>query len=327
VLKLLFAGSPAIAVPALLSLAALEREGICSVAGVLTNPDSAKGRSGKQEPTPVGAAAARFGIPSGVILKPARLDAAARDAAAAAGADMLVTFAYGHIFGPKFLALFPRGGINIHPSLLPKYRGPTPVQAAIRAGDGETGVSIQYLAPEMDAGDILVQEIIPLSGRETAETLSEQAADKGAHMLAALIRRFASGEPVMARPQTGAARYCALIAREDGLIDWAQSAVAIDRQIRAFTPWPLSWTWHGETELTVLEGAPCTVETAPNMAAPNLAMPGTVLGVDRERGILIQTGSGVFAAGRLQYRARKALHWKDFLNGAKDFLGSRLGKY
>ncbi|MDR1910056.1 MAG: methionyl-tRNA formyltransferase [Spirochaetaceae bacterium] len=319
-MRLLFAGSPAIAVPALETAAALEGEGVV-LAGVLTNPDSRRGRGGRAEPAEVAAAALRLGLPPGLVLKPERLDAEARREAAERGADLLVSFAYGRIFGPRFLGLFPLGGINVHPSLLPRYRGPTPLQAAILGGDAETGLTIQELAPEMDSGGILAQERLSLSGRETAEGLSLRAAELGAAMLGALLRRAAaSGALPGARPQEGEPSYCSLISREDGRIDWGLDAVAIDRRIRAYTPWPLCFTVRGGEELYILAGHP-REEPAPGSPAE----PGTVLGADGKEGILIQTGRGIFVAGRLQYRSRKALGWKDFLNGARDFIGSRLG--
>lgn len=336
-MRILFAGSPEIAVPALEALLNpdLEEEGI-ELVGVLTNPDSPRGRHGAPEPTGVGVAAgalsavlASRGKPPLVQLKPPRLDARARDAVAALGPDLLVSFAYGRIFGPKFLALFPLGGINIHPSLLPKYRGAAPIPAAILGRDRETGITIQRLAPEMDAGDILAQERFPLSGRETTGTLSETAGRRGAAMLPSVVRGLRRGT-LRGKPQNhGEAVYCRLITKEDGLLDWTGTAADIDARIRAFTPWPLCRTRHGDRELYILEGEPWAAEGqaySPAGGGPAPAAdPGRVLGIDKGRGILIQTGNGVFAVRRLQYPARKALEWRAFLNGVKDFIGSRLG--
>jgi methionyl-tRNA formyltransferase len=294
-------------------------EDVCEVVGVLTNVDTPKGRRGTPEPTAVGAAALREqGRPPVVVLKPEKLDAPAREAVAALKPDLLVTFAYGRIFGPKFLSLFPLGGINIHPSLLPKYRGPAPIQAAILNRDAETGISIQRIALQMDCGDILVQEKFPLTGRETAASLSGIAARKSAALLPPLIRELASGGAAGIPQNHEDAVYCRLIKKEDGRIDWSAGALEIDARIRAFTPWPLSLTCHGEAGLCILEGRPW--EAAGSTTEP----PGTVLGIDKGRGILIQTGNGVYVAERLQYRARKALDWRSFLNGVPGFIGSRL---
>jgi methionyl-tRNA formyltransferase len=327
--RILFAGSPGIAVPALEAVSRLadaddaRRRFEFELAGILTNPDSPKGRHGTPEPTPVGAAAAALaekrtalGRPPFPVLKPEKLDVAARSAAAAAGADLLVSFAYGRLFGPKFLALFPLGGINIHPSLLPRYRGPTPIPQAILNGDAETGITIQRLAAEMDSGDILVQERFPLGGRETTASLSEDVARRAAVLLPETLRGIAAGT-LSARPQDhAAATYCGLLSRDDGRIDWTKSAAEIDAQIRAYTPWPLSWTMHGEQCLYILAASP--LEGAAEKVT------GTVLGIDKRRGILVQTGDGVLALTVLQYRTRKALDWRAFLNGVRDFEGTRL---
>ncbi|GHV17210.1 methionyl-tRNA formyltransferase [Spirochaetia bacterium] len=332
-MRILFAGSPAIAIPALEAVVNLVLSGVCELAGVLTNPDTPKGRHGAPEPTEIGQAvialSSRFddGKPSIPVLKREKLDGQARDAVAALKPDLLVSFAYGRIFGPRFLALFPHGGINVHPSLLPKYRGPTPIQAAILHRDTETGITIQHLAREMDAGDILAQETFPLTGRETAAGLSDTAAQKGAALLINVIQALARAETggggLEARPQNPAeASYCSLITREDGRLDWNAGAWDIDARVRAFTPWPLCLTRHGENELYILEGRPLEEAVPPTI--PANAPPGTVLGIDKNRGILIQTGDGIFAAERLQYRTKKALEWRAFLNGAQDFIGSHL---
>jgi methionyl-tRNA formyltransferase len=255
------------------------------------------------------------------VLKPEKLDAAVREAVAALKPDLLVSFAYGHIFGPKFLGLFPLGGINIHPSLLPKYRGPSPIQQAILNGDAETGITIQQLAAEMDSGDILSQEAFPL-GRETSESLGALAAEKAAAMLPSVLEGLAGGL-LTGRPQNhGEASYCSLISRDDGVIDWTQGAAAIDAQIRAFNPWPLCRTRFGGQDLYIREAVP--LENRPD-GIPR-AEPGTVLGIDKGQGILVQTGDGVLAVWVLQLEARKALDWRAFLNGVRNFIGSRLGE-
>jgi methionyl-tRNA formyltransferase len=168
----------------------------------------------------------------------------------------------------------------------------------------------------MDAGDILIQERFPLTGRETAASLSKTMAWKSAALLAPLIRKLHAGE-LYGTPQKHAeAVYCPRFRKEDGRIDWTAPAVEIDARIRAFTPWPLSLTRHGEADLYILEGQPWDgTGTEP---------PGTVLGIDKVRGILIQTGDGIYAARELQYRTKKVLDWRSFLNGAPDFIGSRL---
>jgi len=319
-LRILFAGSPAIAVPALEAVAALcdEGEGF-ALAGLLTNPDSPKGRSGRPEPTECAAAMER--LPSIPVLKPEKLDGEARTRVQALEPDLLVSFAYGKIFGPKFLGLFPMGGINVHPSLLPKYRGPTPIPAAIINRETETGVTIQRLALEMDGGDILAQVRTPLDGRETTASLGETMARKAAGLLKDALKGVAAAGEARGKAQDhDAASYCPLIAKTDGLIDWDMGAAEIDARIRAYTPWPLSWTTHGDQRLLILKAM-----VAPNHERSDCVRPGEVLGKDKNMGILIQTGEGTLAVSELQYMTKKALEWRAFLNGARNFIGETLG--
>jgi methionyl-tRNA formyltransferase len=317
--KILFAGSPAIAVP---SLEALDRlcleESAFRLVGLLTNPDAPRGRHGRSEPTDVAAAALRLRS-AAALLKPERIDGAVRDAVAALAPDLLVSFAYGHIFGPRFLSLFPLGGINVHPSLLPRHRGAAPIPAAILGRDRETGVSIQRLALRMDSGDVLAQERIPLNGRETALSLGAVAAEKGAEMLVKALRDIEQGRAAATQQNDEEATYCSIIGKDDGLIDWSEGAAELDAKIRAYTPWPLCRTTHRGQRLYILEASPYGGAALPDSGG---AAPGTVLGTDR--GILVLTGKGVLAISRLQYATKKALPWRDFLNGAGDFVGSLL---
>jgi len=325
-LRILFAGTPAIAVPCLRSLSEMELEGKgVTLVGVLTNQDRPR-RHGEAEPSDVSAAASALdairkekGFPPIPKLKPEKLDAGAREEVAALAPELLVSFAYGRIFGPRFLALFPLGGINIHPSLLPKYRGASPIPAAVLNREKETGVCIQKLAEEMDSGDIIASLKIKLSGRETTAALSETVSEKAALLLCELLSDFGP-RAARAKPQKGQAVYCREIKKEAGLIDWGKSAAEIDAQIRAFTPWPLSFTRRGKNTLIILEAqcAAAQAETKTN------ALPGYVLGTD-SRGILVQTGDGILAVTRLQWQTKKALDWKAFCNGERDFTGIRLG--
>ncbi|MCL2832712.1 MAG: methionyl-tRNA formyltransferase [Treponema sp.] len=321
-MRILFAGSPAIAVPSLTALSAMDGSSV-QVAGVLTNPDTLHGRKGGAVPTEISAAAsilsaeqqARGSQPI-VQLKFDRIGAQARNQIAALNCDLLVCFAYGRIFGPKCLSLFKLGAINVHPSLLPRYRGPAPIQAAILGRDKETGVTIQRIAAEMDTGEILAQEKIPLNGRETAASLSLIAADLAGRMLPLVINDLMNGT-LKPRPQTGEVINSFIISREQGRIDWNLAAAEIDARVRAFNPWPFCYTRFGGEDLYILEGSVIEYAYTGQPA-------GTVLGIDRNYGILIQTGDGTFAVSVLQRQAKKALAWKLFLNGARDFLGARL---
>ncbi len=310
-MRILFAAAPEIALPSLIALFA--EHTICAV---LTNPDREEGRGRRLAPSPVKEKAIELGLR---VLQPERLDGEARSRVAALEPELLVVVAFGRIFGPKFLALFPSGGINLHPSLLPKYRGPAPIPAAILAGERETGITVQRLAPEMDSGDILAQIVIPLSGRETTESLTEIAGREGAALLAAVCRDLTGIKAV--RQNHALATYCTLLRKEAGLVDWTQGAAQIDRMIRAYLPWPRArTTWKG-AELHLLKAEPAP----PDAALSRDQAPGRVLAIDKSRGILVQTGDGVLTVQMLQLRSKSPLHWKDFLNGVHDFIGSTLG--
>lgn len=325
-MRILFAGTPDMAVPTLHALADAE-----SVVGVLTAPDRSKGRGRRLLPSPVKAAAMERDVP---VLQPPRLGAEAREAVRELEPEILVVVAYGRIFGPKFLSLFPRGGINLHPSLLPKYRGPSPIPAAILAGESRTGITVQRVAREMDSGDILRQEELPLSGTETTASLSDYVAREGAKLVLETVRDLAEGRAAPSPQDHDEASYCGLISKQDGEIDWSSSAARIERMTRAYNPWPGAYTFFGDQRLTIwrAEVLPAGPEAAglAGAAAPGAAEgtnPGLVLGVDKARGILIQTGDGVLAAQRLQLQSRSAADWQSFLNGARDILNGTLGRH
>ena len=331
-LKILYAGSPAPAATTLRLLLDRQAQDGWQITGVLTNPPSAKGRHKELVPTDVGALAADRGIP---VFCPQKLDAAAREQIAAQGFDALVCFAYGKIFGPKFLSLFKAGGVNVHPSLLPKYRGATPVPAAILNCDSETGVTVQTLALGMDEGEILAQEKIALDGSETTDSLLDKSADIAANLLEGLLNKAAqdaaAGTLKKGRPQEGEASYTKTISKDDALINWNDSAVKIAAAVRAYTSEPGSWTRiggeSGET-LKILKAAPLEeIDLQAQEAAPSgqSSVPaGTVAAFDKKQGILVKCGQGLLCVTELQRQQKKAMGYKDFMNGARDFVGTRL---
>lgn len=312
-MRILFAGSAQIAVPALRAIAASHE-----VVGILTNPESARGRGMERSATPVALAASDLPGPRIPVLAFPTLKTEAREAVAALRPELMVTFAYGRIFGPRFLDLFPRGGINIHPSLLPRHRGATPIPAAILARDRETGVCVQRILLELDAGDILASTRIPLDGRETTASLSALAAEVGASLVVEVLDAIRSGAE-RAVPQQGTPTWCPLLTKAHGLIDWNASALDIDARIRAFDPWPGAHTWLHGRKLDILEAEPRPGAQA--ASAPN----GTIVALDKSEGLMVQTNDGLLAVKRLRFSTKKALSWKEFANGVRDLAGARLG--
>lgn len=315
-LRVLFAGTPDFSVPTLAAM--VNNPETIRLVGVLTNPD-APGKRGKTlKPSPVSQFVQEHA--EGVaVLKPQRLDQAVRDAVVELQPDILVCVAYGRIFGPKFLALFPRGGINLHPSLLPQFRGPSPLQAAILAGLHQTGITVQYLSQKMDAGDILLQEPLALVGDEYAHELLESTASRGAKMVLQVLQDLQAG---LARPEPqdhSKATYCRIITKEDGLITWSDSSIEIHRRVRAYRPWPGAYTYWKGLKLTI------HAAVVYNEAQSSQQPPGSVLGIDKKSGILVQTGDGQIALQSLQLQSKKQMDFKSFVNGVQDFLGSHLG--
>jgi methionyl-tRNA formyltransferase len=319
--RILFAGTPAIAVPALEAVARS-----FDLAAVLTNPDAPAGRGGRLAASPVKQACLSLGLE---VLEPARLDAPLVDRVRRLEPELLVVAAYGRIFRPEFLSLFPRGAVNLHPSLLPRHRGPAPIAATILAGDVEGGVTIQRVAAAVDTGAILAQERVPLDGTETAGSLAERLAPLGAELLVRVLEDIEYGRATEREQEHERATYCRKLTKADGLIDWREDALTISRKVRAFDPVPGAYTRCGGRLLNLLDAFPAPAECPPSMAGlgsgPSMA-PGVVLRADKRYGILVSTGQGLLCVRRLQLEARKALEWRAFCNGVPGFVGSRLGE-
>ena len=321
-LKVLYAGSPDASAVTLKIL--LEKAGSCGyeIAGILTNPPSAKGRHKALSPTPVAQLAEQNGIP---VFSPEHLDSAAREEVQKIGADILVVFAYGHIFGPKFMSLFKFGGVNLHPSALPKYRGCTPVNAAILNGDEKTAFTVQTISQKMDEGNILCQKEIALSGKETSVSLLNNAAEDGAELLASLLKEISeNGAVPEGIVQSGEASYTGIITKEDAKLDWAKSASEIDCAVRAYYEDPSAWTVEKELPLKIIEGKKLSDEEGVALGASLEAAPGTVAVFAKSTGILVRCGNGFYAVTKLQRQGKNAMDYKSFMNGARDFVGTVL---
>ncbi len=329
-MKIIYAGSPEAAKITLEFLFENQQEFGFEIAGVLSNPPTAKGRHKTPTPTPVAQYALGKGLP---VFTPEHLDSAAREQIVPLGADLLVCFAYGHIFGPKFLALFPMGGINLHPSFLPKYRGCTPVQQAILEGDELLGISIQTLSLKMDAGDILKQDFVNIKDQDTTESLLNYSALAGAKMICSIIQESKqSGSLIKGKPQSkDDISYTYTITKDMAKINWSESAQIICRKIRAYYPDPCSWCLEqNDSTLKIAQAH----EMSDSDAQLTLSIEeeafkdfsyGKVLPYNKNAGgILVKTGDGVLCITKLQRQGKAMMNYKDFMNGAKDFVGTVL---
>ncbi len=246
-LRLAFMGSPDFAVPALRALA-----GVHEVVAVYAQPPKQAGRGKPMRAGAVHAAAEALGLP---VRTPRRLRAPGEaEAFAALALDAAVVAAYGLILPPAFLAAPRRGCLNIHASLLPRWRGAAPIQAAILAGDTETGITVMQMDAGLDTGAMLLREAIPIGPSDTASSLHDRLAGIGARLV---LRALAEDPLPMPQPDQGVT-YAAKLAREDGKLDWTQDAAALDRRVRAFTPWPGTFTTIGGTVLKVHAAVPVT---------------------------------------------------------------------
>ena len=245
-MRLIFFGTPAFAVP---TLRRLVHDSQFDVAMVVTQPDRPTGRGRRLEASPVAAAARELGLQ---CYQPVSLRSAeARAPLGKVGADLFVVAAYGLIFGPKTLAIPRLGCVNVHASLLPRYRGAAPISATILNGDQETGVTLMRMEAGLDTGPMLGTRAEPIQGDDTTESLMGRLADIGADLATDLLPPFARGELVPAPQPASGASLTRPLTKADGWLDWRRPAVELERAVRAFWPWPRAWTNDGERTLQV----------------------------------------------------------------------------
>ncbi len=300
-MKLAFFGSPAFSVAALVALHEAGHEIAC----VYSQPPRPAGRGHAVTPCPVHAAALALGLP---VRTPARVrrDVAEHEAFAALGLDAAVVAAYGLIL-PRPMLEAPRlGCLNIHASLLPRWRGAAPIQAAILAGDGETGITIMRMDEGLDTGPMLLREAVAISETTTMPELHDALAALGARMI---VRALAEMPPAVPQPEQGAT-YAPKLTRDDGRIEWTRDAVSLGRQVRALNPWPGTFTHMAGETLKVLQAVP----------AAGSGAPGRVL----DAGFSVACGTGALRLVRVQRPGRPAMAGKDCLRGIPDGLNLTL---
>ena len=313
-MRLVFMGTPAFVVPV---LEALQAEAEVQVVGVYTQPDRPRGRGRTVELTPVKTAGVNLGLP---VFQPVSLRSArAQQELADLRPDVILVAAYGRFLPPEVLDLPPHGCLNLHPSLLPRYRGPSPVVTTILDGEAVTGVTLMQLDEGMDTGPILARQEYPLNGDETAADLTKALFRTGAELLLDNLEALAAGK-LPAQPQDDSrATVTRKLERADGLADWTRSAVTLERQRRAFTPWPgLTAHWQDKS-LRLLDVAPLN---RPDLAG---ADPGLVVSLPSEEtpaGII--TADGILGLKSVQLEGRRATSIAEFLRGYPAFISSRL---
>jgi methionyl-tRNA formyltransferase len=297
-MRLIFAGTPEAAVPSLEALAASAHE----VAAVVTRPPAPLGRKRVLTPSPVEARAVELGLP---VLRASRFRAEETDALTALGADLAVIVAYGGLVREPLLSAPRLGWVNLHFSLLPRWRGAAPVQRAIIAGDTTTGVEVFQLEAGLDTGPVFASEPVSIGALETAGHLLTRLAPIGARVLAATVDRLADGTAV-AVPQEGDPTLAPKLVLDDGRLDWNEPAAAVFARIRGCTPEPGAWTTVGERRLKVLEAAP----------ARDAAHVGAGAVVRSGGSVLVGCGEGALELVQVQPEGRGAMPADAWLRGA-----------
>jgi methionyl-tRNA formyltransferase len=296
-----FFGTPHFAVPTLRRLL----DSSHSVAGVITQPDRPRGRGQKITHAPVKALALARGIP---VYQPDRLKPPeVADTLRGWGADLGVVAAYGRIIPEQLLTIPRLGMINVHASLLPKYRGAAPVHRAVINGDSQTGVTIMRVVKELDAGSMFAQVTRPIGPDETSDVVESALADMGAELLLTIVEQLASGNAREEPQDETQATYASRLTKEEGLIDWTRSASDIHNRVRGLYPWPHAYTFFKGTRLIILRSAVAD-------AGASATSPGTILRATSEA-IHVATGDGELAILEVQPEGRRAMRAHDFLLG------------
>ena len=308
--RVIFMGTPQFAVPTMLALAENHQ-----VVGIVTQPDRRAGRGRKMVRSPVKDAALARGL---AIYQPETLRSAEAVARLADWRpEAIVVAAFGQILREPVLALPPHGCLNVHASLLPRYRGAAPIPAAILAGDPLTGVTIMRMDEGMDTGPILAQAECPIAPDDTAGSLTARLADLGARLLLETLPGWFSGA-IQALPQDDAlATTCRPLRKQDGALDWSRAAMHLDRQIRACDPWPGAYTtWQGQ-RLKVLSARP-------RSEWQGAGQPGSIVAPEPE-GLGVVTGQGALELLRVQLAGRKPMDAMLFARGQRGLIGGSLG--
>lgn len=307
--RLVFMGTPEFAVPVLEALV-----GQYQVVAVVTQPDRAAGRGRRAKSSPVKKTALAHDLP--VLQPPSLRRPEAATELRELAPDVIVVAAFGQILPPEVLAIPPHGCLNVHASLLPRYRGAAPITAAILAGEEQTGVTLMLMDEGMDTGPILAQTRCGIEPQDTTGSLSVKLAHLGADLLVETLPRWLDGQIVPQPQDDGLATYCQIITKKDGLLDWSLPATTLWLRVRAYHPWPGTYTcWRGKL-LKILRARPVTI-------GPSSEEYGRVISLDD--GVAVVTGADALLLEEVQLAGRKAMSVQEFIRGQRDFIGSVLG--
>lgn len=308
-MRIVFLGSPPFALPVLERLLASRHQ----VLALLTQPDRPRGRGRKLEASPLVERARARGLP---VLQPeSTRDPALVAQLRALAPDALLVASYGEILRAELLELCPGGALNVHASLLPRHRGASPIQAAILAGDTETGVSVQRMVQRLDAGDVLLELRTPVGPQETAGELSARLAVLGGEAAVRALDLLESGAARFVQQDEARATVARKLDKQQGCIDWSADAEVLERLVRALNPWPLARSGDGR-------GGELALLAARALEAPQDAAPGTLL--ESQDGVCVRCGRGALQLARVKPAGRGEMDGAAWLRGARLAAGARL---
>lgn len=308
-MKVIFMGTPDFAVPVLEALIKNH-----NVVAVVSQPDKPKGRGKKLQPTPVKALAEANNIP---VYQPKRIkDDEFVDILEKIEADIYVVVAYGQLLSQRILDIPQYGCVNVHGSLLPKYRGAAPIQWSIINGEEKTGVTIMYMVKKCDAGDMILKKEIEIDSEDTYETLHDKMAPIGADALIEALDLIEKGEVKAEKQNEELSCYASMITRDMGIIDWSKTSKEIKNKIRGFNPVPAAYTKYGEDILKIFKAD--IVEGYENGEI------GEILAVDKKRGFTVKTGDGAVMITEIQAKGGKRMNCADYMRGHEIEIGKIL---
>ena len=310
-MRVIYMGTPDFAVHALVSIVEAGHD----VVACFTQPDKAKGRSKKLQPTPVKVQAMEYDIP---VYQPVKLREQENvDIIREYAPDVIVVAAYGQILPESILNIPKYGCVNIHASLLPKYRGAAPIEWAIIDGEKETGVTTMYMAKGLDTGDMIEHVVVPIDAKETGESLHDKLAVAGGPLLLDVLAKLENGTAVRTPQNDADSCYAKMLTKDLGKIDWNKDAAAIERLIRGLNSWPSAYTAFHDKTLKIWD-ADVEEESSD-------AQPGTVVKVTPDA-LYVQTGKNLLKLNEVQIQGKKRMPVKAFLLGHKVEIGTLLGQ-
>ncbi len=313
-MKIVFMGTPDFAVGALEAIVKAGHE----VTAVVTQPDKSKGRGRGMQMPPVKECALKYGIS---VLQPVKIrEPEEIRKLSALEADVFIVAAFGQILPEEILKMPRFGCVNIHASLLPKYRGAAPIQWAILNGEEETGITIMQMDRGLDTGDMLIKCVVPIDRRETGESLHDKLCEAGAKLIVEALPKIEKGVLKPEKQKEEEASYVGMLKKSLGLIDWAKDAVVIDRLVRGLNSWPSAYTYYHQKNLKIWESEP--VVDKEGYGAPKDV--GCIEKVEREA-FYVRTGNGLLKVTKVQIEGKKRMAVKDFLLGYPVEEGLRLG--